>query len=61
MRTGRVSIFGLFIILIGAAILVDNLDVAGAGIPGTYWPVLLIAIGIGGGWVTGLYRDSAVC
>ena len=43
-------VFGLVIVLVGAALLFDKLDVAGSDIPGDYWPVLLIVLGFLG-WV----------
>jgi predicted membrane protein len=49
MRFGGV-IFGLIIVLIGAALLFDNLDAGSNNIPGDYWPVILIAMGFIG-WV----------
>jgi hypothetical protein len=49
MRFGGV-IFGLIVVLIGAALLFDKLDVGNNDIPGDYWPVILIAIGVIG-WV----------
>lgn len=50
MRFGRV-IFGLVVVLIGAALMLGKLDVAGTDIPGDYWPVILIAVGFIG-WVS---------
>lgn len=44
MRFGG-FIFGLIIVLIGAALLFDNLDTGRNNIPGDYWPVILIAMG----------------
>jgi len=41
-------VFGLVIILVGAALLFDKLDVSGSAIPGDYWPVLLIVMGFFG-------------
>ncbi|MCI0775688.1 MAG: hypothetical protein J4O01_02620 [Chloroflexi bacterium] len=49
MRTGGM-VFGLAVVLVGAAILFGNLDVSGSGAVGDYWPVLLIVIGFFG-WV----------
>ncbi len=49
MRFGG-FIFGLIVVLIGAALLFDNLDTGSNDIPGDYWPVILIAMGFFG-WV----------
>jgi hypothetical protein len=44
MRIGGM-IFGLVIVLLGAALLFDNLKVPGTGNIGDYWPVLVIILG----------------
>lgn len=56
MRTGK-SLFGIIIILVGAALLFDNLDTETTDIPGTYWPVLLIFLGAWG-WLRHGWRPS---
>lgn len=43
-------IFGIIVIVIGAALLLDNLDVSGGYPIGDYWPVILIALGFLG-WI----------
>jgi hypothetical protein len=49
MRIGG-YIFGLIVVLIGTALLLDNLGISGDVPIGEYWPVLLIALGFFG-WV----------
>ncbi len=41
-------VFGLIIVLVGAALLFDKFDISGNDIPGDYWPVLVIALGFFG-------------
>ena len=41
-------IFGLIVVVIGAAMLFDNLDVSGNYPVGDYWPAILIALGFFG-------------
>jgi len=43
-------VFGLIIVVIGAAMLLDNIDVSGDYPIGDYWPVILIALGFLG-WI----------
>ncbi len=49
MRFSR-TLFGLIVVLIGAVLLLDNLDISGSDIPGDYWPVILIVLGLAG-WI----------
>ena len=49
MRIGGI-VFGLIVVLIGASLLLDNLDVTGDYPVGDYWPVILIALGFFG-WI----------
>lgn len=43
-------VFGLIIVVVGAALLFDNIDVSGDYPVGDYWPVILIALGFLG-WI----------
>ena len=43
-------IFGLLVVVIGAALLFDSFDVSGDDPFSDYWPVILIAVGFLG-WV----------
>ncbi len=49
MRIGGM-VFGAIVVLIGASLLLDNLDVTGDYPVGDYWPVILIALGFFG-WI----------
>jgi predicted membrane protein len=50
-------IFGLIIVVIGAALLFDNIDVSGDYPIGDYWPVILIALGFFG-WIGNALRPE---
>jgi predicted membrane protein len=57
MRFGG-TIIGLVVVLIGAALLIDNLEFTDTGnIPGDYWPVILIALGFFG-WIGKGFRPE---
>ncbi|MBT3996196.1 MAG: hypothetical protein HOF01_10405 [Chloroflexi bacterium] len=49
MRIGGI-VFGLIVVLIGASLLLDNLDISGDYPARDYWPVILIALGFFG-WI----------
>ncbi len=55
MRKGGNLGIGLILVVIGVLFLMDTLDVVDSDIPGDYWPVILIAIGVWG-WLSRGFR-----
>jgi hypothetical protein len=45
------GVFGVFLILVGAALMLDRIGVADLGAYWRYWPLALIVVGVGN-WLT---------